>query len=64
MEDNVKCLEWSPDAKRLARLDEVSAIAFGFPTDLLHTKNVRDFLHGGVSERIQTFRQKSDQAPI
>src|SRR3984957_16284203 len=52
-EDNMKCLEWTLDAKQLARLDEVSAIELGFPMDFIHRKGVRDFLHGGMFDRIQ-----------
>src|SRR5581483_7867144 len=46
-EDNMHCLDWSLDARHVARLDEVSRIELGFPLDFLHRKEVREFLHGG-----------------
>jgi aryl-alcohol dehydrogenase-like predicted oxidoreductase len=52
-EDNMKCVKWQLDAKQLARLDEVSAIEMGFPMDFIHRKGVREFLHGGMFDRIQ-----------
>jgi len=51
--DNLKCLKWSLNAKQLAQLDEVSQIEPGFPTDFLQKPFVRDFLHGGLYDRIQ-----------
>jgi aryl-alcohol dehydrogenase-like predicted oxidoreductase len=53
-EDNLKCLDWHLDAKQLARLDEVSAIEMGFPMDFIHRPGVRQFLHGGMFDRIQS----------
>ena len=52
-EDNLRCLKWSLHAKQLARLDEVSHIELGFPTDFLRLKPVHEFLHGGMFERIE-----------
>ncbi|SRR5581483_5289362 len=52
-EDNMHCLDWSLDARHVARLDEVSRIELGFPLDFLHRKEVREFLHGGMFERVQ-----------
>ncbi len=52
-EDNLHCLDWSLDARHVARLDEVSRIELGFPMDFLHRKEVREFLHGGMFERVQ-----------
>jgi aryl-alcohol dehydrogenase-like predicted oxidoreductase len=51
--DNLACLKWSLNAKQLAQLDEVSQIEPGFPTDFLQKPFVRDFLHGGLYDRIQ-----------
>ena len=53
-EDNLRCLEWSLEARHVARLDEISHIELGFPMDFLHRKQVRDFLHGGLFDRIQS----------
>ena len=51
--DNMRCLGWSLNAKQLAQLDEVSRIEPGFPMDFLQKPFVRDFLHGGLYERIR-----------
>jgi aryl-alcohol dehydrogenase-like predicted oxidoreductase len=52
-EDNMACLKWKLDKKHLAQLDEVSAIDLGFPMDFIHRAGVRQFLHGGMFDRIQ-----------
>jgi aryl-alcohol dehydrogenase-like predicted oxidoreductase len=52
-EDNMGCLSWSLDEQQSARLEEVSRIELGFPTDFLHRREVRDFLHGGLFDRIR-----------
>jgi aryl-alcohol dehydrogenase-like predicted oxidoreductase len=52
-EDNLKCVEWNLDAKQVARLDEVSKIELGFPMDFIHRPDVRQFLHGGMFDKIQ-----------
>lgn len=51
--DNLNCLTWKLENKHLARLDEVSHIELGFPMDFLRRKEVHDFLHGGMFDRIQ-----------
>jgi aryl-alcohol dehydrogenase-like predicted oxidoreductase len=51
-QDNLRCLDWTLSSEQLRRLDEVSAIELGFPTDFLHRKEVHDFLHGGMFDRI------------
>jgi aryl-alcohol dehydrogenase-like predicted oxidoreductase len=53
LEDNLNCVKWPLNAKQLAQLDEVSKIEPGFPTDFLHRPFVRDYLHGGLFDRIQ-----------
>lgn len=55
-EDNMKCLEWQLDAEQVTRLDAVSAVEMGFPTDFIQRKTVREFLHGGMFDRIQRFQ--------
>ena len=52
-EDNMKCLGWHLNAKQLETLDEVSAIDLGFPMDFIHRKGVREFIHGGMFDKIQ-----------
>jgi len=52
-EDNMRCLDWTLTARHLARLDEISHVDLGFPMDFLHCKEVHDFLHGGMFERIR-----------
>ncbi len=52
-EDNLRCLEWTLEPRHATRLDEASRIEHGFPMDFLHRKEVHDFLHGGMFERIQ-----------
>ncbi|HTB85320.1 MAG TPA: aldo/keto reductase, partial [Candidatus Sulfotelmatobacter sp.] len=53
LKDNLNCVKWSLNAKQLAELNEVSAIEPGFPRDFLDKPFVRDFLHGGMFDRIQ-----------
>jgi aryl-alcohol dehydrogenase-like predicted oxidoreductase len=53
LEDNLNCVTWSLNAKQLAVLDEASRIDLGFPTDFLQKPFVRDFLHGGLFERVE-----------
>ncbi|MGH8024629.1 MAG: aldo/keto reductase, partial [Limisphaerales bacterium] len=55
-EENLKCLDWQLDARQIARLNEVSAIEMGFPMDFIQRKSVREFLHGGMFDRIQPAR--------
>ena len=52
-QDNMDCLEWTLDANQLQKLDEVSHIDLGFPMDFIHREGVRQFLHGGMFDRIQ-----------
>ncbi|HTI72828.1 MAG TPA: aldo/keto reductase [Candidatus Limnocylindria bacterium] len=51
-EDNLRCAEWSLQPQQVTHLDAASHIELGFPTDFLHRKEVRDFLHGGLFDRI------------
>ena len=53
LKDNLNCLKWSLNAKQLAQLDEVSAIELGFPRDFLDKPFVRDYLHGGMFDRVK-----------
>jgi aryl-alcohol dehydrogenase-like predicted oxidoreductase len=53
LEDNLNCVNWSLNAKQLAQLNEVSRIEPGFPRDFLDRPFVRDFLHGGLFDRIE-----------
>jgi aryl-alcohol dehydrogenase-like predicted oxidoreductase len=52
-EDNMNCLKWKLDKKQFAQLDEASAIEMGFPMDFIHRPSVRQFLHGGMFDRIE-----------
>lgn len=49
----MNCLKWHLGTKQLAQLDEVSAIELGFPMDFIQRPGVRQFLHGGMFDRIQ-----------
>lgn len=53
LKDNLNCIKWSLNAKQLAQLDEASAIEPGFPRDFLDKPFVRDYLHGGMFDRIK-----------
>lgn len=53
LEDNLNCVKWSLNAKQLAQLNEVSRIEYGFPRDFLDRPFVRDYLHGGMFDRIR-----------
>lgn len=52
-QDNMACLDWTLPPEQAARLDAMSQIELGFPMDFLRRKEVHDFLHGGLFERIQ-----------
>ncbi len=41
------------NAKHIGVLDEASRIEPGFPTDFLQRPFVRDFLHGGLFDRVE-----------
>jgi aryl-alcohol dehydrogenase-like predicted oxidoreductase len=51
--DNLDCVKWSLNAKQLAQLNAVSQIEPGFPRDFLDKPFVRDYLHGGLFDRIK-----------
>jgi aryl-alcohol dehydrogenase-like predicted oxidoreductase len=52
-EDNLRCLDWTLAADHVSRLDAASRIELGFPMDFLRREEVRQFLHGGLFERIR-----------
>jgi len=52
-QDNLNCLQWNLDEKHVSRLDQASHIELGFPMDFLHRKEVHDFLHGGIFDKIR-----------
>jgi aryl-alcohol dehydrogenase-like predicted oxidoreductase len=52
-EDNMRCLEWTLEPQHRALLEEVSRVELGLPMDLLHRPELRNFLHGGLFDRIQ-----------
>lgn len=51
--DNMDCLDWALSPEHIARLDKASRIEMGFPMDFLRKKDVQDFLHGEMFDRIQ-----------
>jgi aryl-alcohol dehydrogenase-like predicted oxidoreductase len=53
IKDNLDCVKWSLNPKQLMKLNEVSAIELGFPKDFLDKPLVRDYLHGGLFNRIK-----------
>jgi aryl-alcohol dehydrogenase-like predicted oxidoreductase len=53
LEDNLKSLDITLSAEQLRRLDEVSAVAPGFPHDFLVHPMVRTFAFGGMRDRIK-----------
>lgn len=53
--DNLACLEWTLSAEQLARLNEVSRIAYGFPRDFLEV-GARDIIFGATFDRIDNHR--------
>ena len=53
LEDNLDCAKWALTAKQLAQLDHVSQIEPGFPRGFLDRLFVRDYLHGGLFDRIK-----------
>jgi len=53
LEDSLNCVKWSLNAWQLTELDEVGKIEPGFPRDFLDRPFVRDYLHGGLFDRIR-----------
>ena len=51
-EDNMKCLEWRLSPEQVKRLDDVSAIEHGFPTEFLNRPMVSGFIYGGTKDKI------------
>jgi aryl-alcohol dehydrogenase-like predicted oxidoreductase len=51
-QDNLDCLSWTLSDEHLRRLDEVSAIEAGFPTDFFARETVRTFAYGGARDLI------------
>jgi hypothetical protein len=51
--DNLDCVKWSLTAKQFAQLNAISQIEPGFPRDFLDKPFVRDYLHGGLFDRIK-----------
>ena len=49
---NIASLEVTLFEAQLARLDEVSAIVHGYPTDFLARDGVRGSVYGGMRDRI------------
>jgi aryl-alcohol dehydrogenase-like predicted oxidoreductase len=56
LEDNLGALDVNLAPGQLERLDEVSAIDPGFPTDFLESKMVRDLMYGGRFDDIDDHR--------
>lgn len=46
--DNLGALDLALDPEQTARLDAVSEIELGFPHDMVQSRRIQDFLHGGV----------------
>ncbi|MDO3640011.1 aldo/keto reductase [Mycolicibacterium arseniciresistens] len=55
-EDNAGCLLVTLDADTMTRLDEVSAVSMGFPTDFLATTSQPTY--GGMLDRIDSHRDR------
>ena len=56
VQENLGALEVDLSPGHLARLDEVSAIEMGFPTDFLESPFVRDLMYGGLFDDIDDHR--------
>ena len=57
LKDNLGCLEVSLDSQHLARLDEASKIALGFPHDFFKGDLVRQLVYGGMRDSIDNHRE-------
>jgi aryl-alcohol dehydrogenase-like predicted oxidoreductase len=53
IEDNLGALEWTLTDEHIARLDEVSPIELGFPTDMLSSELVSGLIHGETEGRLR-----------
>jgi aryl-alcohol dehydrogenase-like predicted oxidoreductase len=51
-QDNLACLDLTLGPDQARRLDEVSAIPLGYPTDFLNRPSVREFLHAATRDQI------------
>lgn len=52
LEDSLGCLDFELGAEHLARLDEVSAVALGFPHDFLARPRIQDIVLGDLRDRL------------
>ncbi len=46
LQDSLGCLDFELDQEQMARLDDVSAIEFGYPTRLLNDPFIKHMIHG------------------
>lgn len=52
LEDSLTTLDFEMSEEHIRRLDEVSAIDFGFPRNFLQRDDVREFMSGGTYNQI------------
>jgi aryl-alcohol dehydrogenase-like predicted oxidoreductase len=52
LQDNLDCLKWELSDEHLHRLNEVSAVEPGFPTEFYQREVVRTFVYGGTRDLI------------
>jgi len=52
LQDNLDCLKWNLSDEHLHRLNEVSAVELGFPTEFYARDIVRTFVYGGTRDSI------------
>jgi aryl-alcohol dehydrogenase-like predicted oxidoreductase len=57
LEQNLACLEFELTAEQLQRLDEASAIGYGFPHDFLGSDHVRGLIYGETLPLIDNHRR-------
>ena len=53
IKDNLKCVEFVLSDQHIKQLDDVSAVALGFPHDFYRGKTVQDFAFSGTLKKIE-----------
>lgn len=58
LEDNLKALDFPLSDEQMQRLNEVSAIELGFPSDFLHSNDVRNLVFSGTFNQVDNHHLK------
>jgi aryl-alcohol dehydrogenase-like predicted oxidoreductase len=64
LQDNLGALSVSLTPEQMERLDEVSRIDLGFPSNFLGQDNIREYVYGGTYDRIDNHRRDVSGDPL